>query len=117
MKKMLFESDINLEKRKKNFSICSNTEDTQCKTQVRKSFTYVVDQTRRPNPKHKAPLVFIRKSFDTEKSIEVFSFHVKGYFHIKHNDALMKVLFHHTLDIKIDWKAKDFSPKKSVSLT
>ena len=117
MKKMLFESDIDLEKRKKNFSIYSKTEDKKCRTQVRKSFTYVVDRARQANPKHRKPLVFIRKSFDSKKGVEEFNFHVKGYFHITHNDTLMKVLFHHTLDIKIKWKVKDFSPKKSASLT
>jgi len=117
MKKMLFESNIDLEKKRKNFAIYSKTEDKQCRTQVQKSFTYVVDRAKEIRPQSKEPLVFIKKSFNTKNRIESFSFHVKGYFHITHNDALMKVLFHHTLDIKINWKAKDFSPKKSDSLT
>ena len=117
MKRVLFESQIDLEKKRKSFSIYSRTEDKQCKTQIQKSFTYVVARAKESNPRMKAPLVFIHKSLDTKKGIEEFSFHVKGFFHISHNDVFMKVLFHHTLDIRIRWKANDFSPKKSASLT
>jgi len=118
MKDVLFESQIDLEKRRKNFSICSELEDKDCKTRVQKSFTYVVNRVEEATPSEaKAPIVFIRKSFDAKKGVEEFGFHVKGYFLVNHEDALMKVLFHHTLDIKIKWKAKDFSPNKSESLT
>jgi hypothetical protein len=117
MKKVLFESQVDLEKKRKNFSIHSRTEDKQCKTQIQKSFTYVVARGKEQNPGAKAPLVFIQKSFDTKRGVEEFSFHVKGYFHLVHNDVFLKVLFHHTLDIRIQWKVNDFSPKKSASLT
>ena len=117
MKDVLFESQIDLENRRKNFSICSKKEDKACKTQVHKSFTYVVDRVTDVTPAAKAPIVFIRKSFDAKTRVEEFGFHVKGFFLVNHEDMLMKVLFHHTLDIKIKWKAKDFSPKKSESLT
>lgn len=117
MKDVLFESNIDLDKRKKNFSICSKNEDEACRTHVQKSFTYVVDRVAEAMPEPKAPVVFIRKSFDTKRGVEEFGFHVKGYFLVNHEDVLMKVLFHHTLDITIKWKAKDFSPNKSTSLT
>ena len=119
MKKVLFKRRIDLVKGKKNFEIFSRSEDKKCRTQVRKSFTYVVDTVNGNEIEHKPrdPLVFIRKTFDTKKRVEEFGFHVKGYFYISHNDVFMKVLFHHTLDIKIRWKIKDFSPKKSASLT
>ena len=117
MKDVLFESQIDLEKCRKNFSICSQTEDKSSKTKVQKSFTYVVDKVQGAAPVAKAPIVFIRKSFDKKKGVEEFGFHVRGYFLVNHEDILMKVLFHHTLDIEIEWKAKDFSPKKSESLT
>jgi len=117
MKDVLFESQIDLEKRKKNFSVYSKTEDSTCKTQIQKSFTYVVNRVEGSMPKTKAPVVFIRKSFDSKKRIEQFGFHVRGYFLVNHEDMLMKVLFHHTLDIRIRWKSKNFSPKKSGSLT
>ena len=117
MKDVLFESQIDLEKCTKNFSIFSKTEDKACKTQVQKSFTYVVNRVEEDAPVAKAPIVFIRKSFDAKTRVEEFGFHVKGFFLVNHEDTLMKVLFHHTLDIKIKWKAKDFSPKKSESLT
>ena len=117
MKDVLFESQIDLEKCRKNFSIYSKTEDKDSKTQVQKSFSYVVNRVEGAIPAAKAPIVFIRKSFDAKKGVEEFGFHVRGYFLVNHEDMLMKVLFHHTLDIKIKWKAKDFSPKKSESLT
>lgn len=117
MKDVLFESQIDLEKCKKNFSICSRTEDQTCQTQVQKSFTYVVDRADDAISEVKAPVVFIRKISDSKKGIEEFGFHVRGCFLVTHEDILMKVLFHHTLDIKIKWKAKNFSPKKSDSLT
>ena len=117
MKKVLFRKRINLKKRIKTFSIYSKTEDQECKTQVRKGFAYTVDWAKEDNPVSKPPLIFIRKSFDTQKKVETFAFHVKGYFYIRYKRELMRVRFCHTLDIEIQWKVKDFSPKKSVSLT
>ena len=117
MKKILFKKRINLEKRAKNFSIHSQTEDQKCRTEVHKSFTYAVSRVKEKDPQPKPPLVFIRKAFDTKKGIEEFGFHVKGYFYITHNGGPVKVRFHHTLDIMITWKVKDFSPNKSANLT
>ena len=117
MKKVLYKKRINLKKRLKTFSIYSRSEDQECKTKVRKGFAYAVDWARKSKPHSKPPLIFINKTFDTKKGIETFSFHVKGYFYINYNRELMRVRFHHTLDIEIKWKVKDFSPKKSVSLT
>ncbi len=117
MKKVLFRKRINLKKRIKTFSIYTKTEDRECKTQVRKGFTYAADWAKNDKPVSKPPLVFIRKSFDTKKKTETFSFHVKGYFYVTYKRELIRVRFHHTLDIEIKWKVKHFSPKKSVSLT
>ena len=118
MKRVLFRKRINLKKRVKTFSIYSKTEDQECKTQVRKGFSYAVDWAKEDRPPEpKAPLIFIKKSFNTKKRVETFSFHVKGYFYVNYNRELMRVRFSHTLDIEIQWKAKYFSPKKSVSLT
>lgn len=117
MKKVLFDSRLDLEKRKKVFSIHSRTEDKECRVNVHKSFTYVVGMAKDGQTKPRVPVVFIHKECDTRKGIEEFSFHVKGFFFITHNETLMKVRFYHTLDIKIDWKSNDFSPKKSESLT
>ena len=117
MKKILFKKRIDLDKRMKTFSIYSQTEDSQCKTHVRKGFAYTVDLSREDRPISKAPLVFIKKTLDTKKGIEGFNFHVKGHFYVNHNRRLMRVRFNHTLDIEIKWKVKNFSPKKSASLT
>jgi hypothetical protein len=116
VKKILFKKRIDPDKRIKTFSIYSKTEDDECKTHVRKGFAYAVDLAKEVNPQYKPPLVFIRKTFDTRNGIEGFGFHVKGHFYMTHNRVLMRVRFHHTLDIEIKWKAKNFSPKKSVSL-
>jgi hypothetical protein len=116
MKKVLFRKRINLKKRIKTFSIYSKSEDRECKTQVRKGFTYAVDWAKDEKPVSKPPLVFIRKAFNTKKGIETFGFHVKGFFFVTYKRQLMRVRFHHTLDIEIKWKAKKISPKKSVSL-
>ena len=117
MKKILFQKRIDLNKRQKKFSIFTKTEDRECKTRVRKGFTYYVDWAEVSEPVSKPPLVFIRKTFDSKKGIERFSFHVKGYFYASHDRKMVRVRFHHTLDIEIKWKIKDFSPKKSASLT
>jgi hypothetical protein len=117
MKRIKYRKCINPRNRTKVFSIDSKTEDTECKTQVHKSFRYVLDPAREPKPAQKPPMVFIRKKLDTKRSIEEFSFHVKGYFYLTHNAHLMRVRFHHMLDIKIEWRAKNLSSKQPVSLT
>jgi len=117
MKRVLYKKRIDLNKRLKTFSIYSRTEDLQCRTHVRKGFAYAVDRAKEAKPQHKPPLVFIRKTFDTKRGVEGFNFHVKGHFYVTHNRTLMRVRFHHTLDIVINWKANNFSPKKSASLT
>lgn len=117
MKEVLYKRRIDPQKRFKTFSIDSKTEDHKCKTQIYKSFKYAVDRSKGKKFGSKPPLIFIRKFFDTKRGIEEFSFHVKGYFSINHHGKLMKVRFYHTLDITIQWKAENFSPKKSASLT
>ena len=117
MKKILFKKRIDLDKRTKAFSIYTHTEDSECKTFVRKGFTYTVDLAKGERLISKPPLVFVRKTVDTKKGIEGFSFHVKGYFYVNHNRQEVRVRFHHTLDITIRWKIKNFSPKKSESMT
>ena len=116
MKEILYKKRIDISKRIKAFSIYSQTEDEQCKTQVSKGFSYTVDWAKEDRLTSRTPLVFIRKTYDTKKGIETFSFHVKGSFYINHNREFMRVRFHHTLDIEIKWKSKNFSPKKSASL-
>lgn len=115
MKELLFEKHVDLNKRTKAFSVDSETEDSQCRTKVHKSFMYAVDLVKGSEPKPRQPLVFIRKSVDTKRRIEGFSFHVKGYFYIAHEEELMKVLFHHILDIELKWKTKKLSPKNPIS--
>ena len=116
MKKVLFRKRMNLKKRIKTFSIYSRSEDQECKTQVKKGFAYAVDRAKETRPVSKPPLIFIRKSFDTKKAIETFSFHVKGYFFVTYKRELIRVRFYHTLEIEIKWKAGHLLSKKTESL-
>jgi len=116
MKRVLFKKRIDLDKKTKTFSIDTKTEDQQSKTRVKKSFTYAIDWAKEDNPRSRRPLVFIRKTFDTKRGVEEFGFHVKGYFFVTQESELVKVLFHHTLDIKIRWKGKELVPKDVESL-
>ena len=116
MREVLYEKRLDPDKRVKVFTIDSESEDKKSITRICKSFRYKVDQAKGSAPRNKAPLIFIRKMFDTKRGIESFSFHVKGCFFITHDKELMRVRFNHTLDITIQWKAKDFAPKKSASL-
>ncbi len=116
MKEILFKKKIDLTNRIKSFSISSDSEDKECKTHVEKSFLYNVllaDKTEDLEP----PQIHIKKSIDTAKKLEKFNFQVKGSFYMTRDRVLIKVDFHHTLNIEIVWKTKIFSPKKSEVLT
>ncbi|MBF0484739.1 MAG: hypothetical protein HQL25_08565 [Candidatus Omnitrophica bacterium] len=116
MKELKYRKTLNPEKRLKNFSICQQTEDKRALTKIRKSFIYLVrevEQAGETNP----PEIFIKKCVDNERMVETFRFKVKGSFNLTHNRMLVEVRFCHTLNIDIFWKAKFFSPKKSVVLT
>src|SRR3990167_2576106 len=117
MREVLYEKRLDPAKRGKVFTIDPETTDKKCTTKICKSFRYKVDRAKESDPRNRPPLVFIRKSFDTKRCIESFRFHVKGFFFISHGKELLRVRFNHALDITIHWKAKDFSPKKSASLT
>ena len=117
MKNVIFKRMSDVKRGRKELSICSRSEDQDSKTQVRKSFIYNVARTEDIAPQVVAPEIFIHKEMDTKKKIEKFSFEVKGCFYMSHNRILLKVNFHHTLNIKIIWKKEIFSPKKSAVLT
>jgi hypothetical protein len=84
---------------------------------VRKSFVYIVSPVDEIEANVRAPEIDIKKSFDTKKREEKFSFRVKGEFSITQGRRQFKVDFCHTLKIDIIWKGKIFSPKKSATLT
>jgi hypothetical protein len=116
MKKMTFERRQSAENRTKTFCMTSRTEDRESTTQVKKSFHYMVSLPEAAEPSVLDPEIFIRKGFDSKRRQETFNFQVIGSFYMTHERRLLRVDFHHVLDIQIDWK-KDFSPKKSAVLT
>lgn len=117
MKRLLFRKRMDAKKRIKVLSFGQRFEDATSKTQVKKNFSYKLFKSEDLTPQQEAPQIFIRKSFDTKRAMEKFHFRVKGYYYITHNRVLFKVYFRHTLKIKVQWKSKAFSPKKSEILT
>jgi len=117
MKKVFFKKLTNPKDRTKTVLINSQSEDDECKTNMRKSFVYKVSQADKVDLSLEAPQVHIRKSFDTKKRIEKFHLKVDGKFYMKHERLTLEVNFQHTLNIAIHWKTKVFSPKKSEILT
>ncbi len=95
--------------------ITEQVEDKDCVSHVRKEFVYVakeVDSEQGPC----APQVHIEKSFDSKARNEDFAFRVRGFFHVYRNRRLVKVGYCHTLRIRLHWKSKLASPKKSVTM-
>ena len=117
MKNIIFRKSLDPETRTKSLSVQQNTEDKDCKTQVRKSFKYKVTDAQPGQAEATEPQIYIRKKFDTKKQIELFHFQVKGDFCVTHQRMSYSVQFEHSLEIEIHWKSKAFSPKKSVVLT
>ncbi|VAX35149.1 hypothetical protein MNBD_UNCLBAC01-1809 [hydrothermal vent metagenome] len=116
MKKICFEKKSDSKKRIKKVFINSTTEDKECMTKMNKSFLYRVNKTNKVDLNLEAPQVNIKKTFDTQKNIEIFSLQVTGKFFITHNRMLLEVYFQHKLYIEIHWKMKKISPKKSEVL-
>lgn len=117
MKKILYKRNKNVKKGTKCFSISQKTEDKECVTLIKKNFMYKVSPSKDLNPKVEPPRIDIVKGFDTKKKVEKFEFNVKGCFYMMHERMLVKVSFQHSLKIKLVWKSKIFSPKKSAILT
>ncbi len=117
MKKLLFRKRMDSKKRIKVLSFGQKFEDSDSKTQVKKNFSYKLYKSTDLTPQEEAPQIYIRKAFDTKLSMEKFNFQVKGHYYITHKRVLYKVYFRHTLNIKVQWKSKIFSPEKSEILT
>ncbi len=101
--------------RGKTIRIHEHGEDKECITHVRKNFIYITQEavSQEDIP---APQVHINKSFDSVSRDEKFSFRVKGFFYVNRNRRLVKVGYCHTLNIRLHWKVKVTSPKKSVTM-
>lgn len=117
VKKILINRVSDQRKRAKFLSIGQQTQDKESVTSVQKKFVYMVFPIQEAPTSLNPPQIYIRKEFDYKNKVEKFSFKVKGYFFITHQQQLFKVRFRHSLNIEIAWKSKIFSPKKSVVLT
>src|SRR3990172_3945339 len=117
MKNVLFKKRSDVKRGRKALSLTQKNEDQECITHVRKSFIYHVVFSEQISPNANQPQVYIKKAFDTQKRVEKFTFQVRGSFFMTHNLVLLEVRFQHTLNIRIVWKSKIFSPKKSAVLT
>jgi len=116
MKRVLIKKMTDPKRRIKSLSITQSKADKECRTHIRKGFLYHVSKADEQNPVTKRPQVYIKKVIDRDKKVETFNFQVKGRFYLMHARTLVKVCYHHTLDVQIFWK-KNFSPKKSAVLT
>ena len=101
--------------RGKVITLREHAEEKECVTDVRKNFIYLATQAQ-SEEKQSIPQVHIAKSFDSVRRDEKFSFRVKGFFYVNHSRRLMRVDYCHTLRIKLHWKIKTSSPKKTVTM-
>ena len=116
MRHISYKKRKNLKYKRQLVSVSERNEDKECRTLVRKNFVYVVSSV----PDTTMPLppadIYIRKEFNTERKEERFSFRVKGALYTSRGRQYLKAEFCHSLQIQINWKTKNFSPK-SVNLT
>ncbi|OGX06039.1 MAG: hypothetical protein A2Z88_02870 [Omnitrophica WOR_2 bacterium GWA2_47_8] len=116
MREILYKKRQSLAKRRKVISICESSQEKEYKTRVKKNFIYLVTKERQINPQLAEPHIYVTKQINSKKKEEKFFFRVKGAFYMAQEDCLYKVDFRHSLNILIQWN-KDFSPKKSATLT
>lgn len=95
--------------------IAEHAEDKDCKTDIRKKFIYVAKEVD-ADAGTSVPQVHIEKSFDTKSRDEYFCMRVRGFFHIYRNRRLVKIGYCHILRIRLHWKTKKATPKKSVTM-
>ena len=115
MRDILHKTTAILKGRGKVITLREHAEEKECVTDVRKNFIYVTSEAQ-SEEEQSIPQVHIAKSFDSVTLDEKFFFRVKGFFYVDHSRRLMKVAYCHTLRIKLHWKAKTSSPKKTVTM-
>jgi hypothetical protein len=117
MKRVLVKGRKDIKNGTKSMSIIQRTDEKDNSTCIRKSFYYNVSKTDISTQIAQAPQIYIVKTIDTKKKIEGFNFQVQGSFYMTVDRSILKVEFHHVLNIRIKWKTNNFSPKKSEVLT
>ena len=117
MREILYKRRDSLQRKRKIMSISDLSDKKDYTSSVRKKFIYVVSPAEKSELDLKQPQIYITKQYNSETKEEKFSFRVKGSFYMNQDRCLFKVNFRHSLRIVIKWKVKEFSPKKSVTLT
>lgn len=92
-----------------------HAEDKQCVTDIRKKFIYVAKEVDSDGGSC-VPQVHIEKCFDSITRDEYFAMRVRGFFHVYRNRRMVKIGYSHILRIRLHWKSKEASPKKSVTM-
>ena len=115
MRDILHKVKERLQGRGKIILMAEHSEDKQCVTDVRKKFIYVAKEVDSDTGTG-VPQVHIEKSLDRKRLDEFFCMRVRGFFHVYRNRRLIKVGYCHLLRIRLHWKSKNFSPKKSVTM-
>ncbi|MFT5170226.1 MAG: hypothetical protein ACI9F2_000143 [Lysobacterales bacterium] len=117
MKKMLYKSDKNLEKKTKTMQYVQEIEEHDSTTIISKQFEYRLEEVEKTDESNTKPNVNIVKTIDSVRKLEKLDFEVRGSFFITYQRKSIKVNFKHKLNVKIYWKNDNFSPKKSAVLT
>ncbi|MEW5894383.1 MAG: hypothetical protein AB1650_01300 [Candidatus Omnitrophota bacterium] len=117
MKHVIYKNRTSQRYHRKIVSINEFNQDNQLKTHVQKSFLYHVVSIMNQDVSDHAPEIYIQKHIDTKNQTEEFCFRVRGSFVTMALKGLVRVEFSHRLKINAEWNDKNFSPKKSVTLT
>lgn len=117
MKQVIYKNRTSQKHHRRTVSINEYNQDKEVDTHVRKSFLYRVIHISDGDLDDYVPQVYVQKHVDTKKRTEEFCFRVKGSFVTVTGNQSVRVEFSHKLKITMKWKNKNFSPKKSVTLT
>jgi len=118
MKHVIYKNRTSQLSHRKIVSINEFNQDKRVKTHVQKGFLYHIVPIENNDLSDHDPQIYIQKRVDNKAQMEEFCFRVKGSFVTMSSGRIVRVEFSHKLKIIMEWKdKKDFSPKKSVTLT
>ena len=115
MKKVIMYQDVQLERGLKQFILREKHFEPDNITHVKKSFRYHVTRLHRSlELPTVAPEVFVRKTKNQKRGLEMARFEVRGKIYTKHDNGVYEVIYHHVLNIHILWKNKILSPSNTA---
>ena len=118
MKHVIYRNRTSQLSHRKIVSINEFNQDSHVRTHVQKGFLYHIVPIEGQDLGDQDPQIYIQKRVDNKTQTEEFCFRVKGSFVTMNDGHIVRVEFSHKLKIIMVWKdKKDFSPKKSVTLT